>query len=72
MLIENAATSFSKARARWLIRCFSSRVDLAEGLGVAVRDENRVVAEALVAARRPSQAPVHLAAEQRDLAVGLG
>ncbi len=42
---------------------FLVRVHLAEGDVVAIGDEHRVVAEALVAARRPGEAAVDFAAE---------
>ena len=47
-------------------------VDLAEAVVHAVRDEHRVVAEALVAARGPHQLAVNLALEAFDRAVGPG
>ena len=56
-------SSFSKARARWLMACFRVRIDLAEGLLHAVGDEDRIIAEAVVAARREGQVAVHLAVE---------
>src|SRR4051812_39021871 len=48
------------------------RLDLAEGEGPALGDEHRVVAEAAVAARRPDQVPVDLAAEGLGVSVGPG
>src|SRR5262244_2430628 len=45
-------------------------IDLAEGAGVAVGLEHRVVAEALAAARRPNQRAMGLASEHLDVADG--
>ena len=65
----SAATSLRNASARWLILCFSQRLHLAEGLLMPDRHEHRIVAEALVAARRPDQRAVDPALEGFDLAV---
>src|SRR5512143_3950443 len=47
-------------------------IHLAEGLAAALGQEDRVVAEAALAARRPDEAPVDMALEALDMAVGPG
>src|ERR1700741_1838896 len=49
---------------------FLSGVQFAECQCPAYRDEHRVIAEAAVAPRRPSQSAWHLSAEELDMAVG--
>jgi len=53
--------NFSNALARWLMACFFRRIDLRESLLHAVGDENGIIAEAVIAARRETQMPVHFA-----------
>ena len=65
----SAATSLRERVGAVADRVLFRRVDLAEGLVVAGGDEHRVVAEALVAARRPDQRAVDPAFEALDLAV---
>src|SRR5438105_1838427 len=48
------------------------RVHLAERQGAAARHEDRVVAEAAIAPRRPDKAAVNLTAKQLDIAVRPG
>ena len=59
---RHAASSWAKARARWLAVLFG-RVHFAEVRRAAGREEHRVVAEALVAARRPDRGAVDAADE---------
>ena len=51
---------------------FKLGVHLAEGLAIAVRHEDRIIAETARAARRPGERAEHLAFERPGLAVGRG
>ena len=56
-------SSFSNARARWLMACFCCGSISREGLVHAVGDEDGIIAEAVIAARRKGEMPMHFAFE---------
>ena len=69
---KHATSNWAKARARWLTVCFSSASISPNVCRAAARHEHRIVAEALVAARRPDRRAVDAADEGLGVAVRPG
>ena len=69
---KHATSNWANARARWLMVCFSAASISPNVFAAAARHEHRIIAKALVAARRPDRRAVDPADEGLGVAVRPG